>query len=197
MERINLTFDCCNGTSPNAPQHKTALTSDNLASAATMQALTKMIGAGFQDEDWASEGEEVAEEDAVNISLARSELEIMGALGGYVVTRLSCQKKLSCDRCRSELVTSEQGTLLQERQRDGKQLLSASRSLKTFLSTAEAVFRTAMANDSFCVEGQIGLKLRCQILAKVPRLSCCHPESAAAAILTFFKITYPPPMQVA
>ena len=40
------------------------------ASAATMQALTKMIGAGFQDEDWASEGEEVTEEDAVNISLA-------------------------------------------------------------------------------------------------------------------------------
>ena len=54
------------------------------ASAVTMQALTKMIGAGFQDEDWASEGEEVAEEDAVNISLARSELEIMDALGGYV-----------------------------------------------------------------------------------------------------------------
>ena len=53
------------------------------ASATTMQALTKIIGAGFQDEDWASEGEEVAEEDAVNISLAQLELEIMDALGGY------------------------------------------------------------------------------------------------------------------
>ena len=124
-----------------------------------MQVLTKMISAGFQDEDWASEDEEVAEEDAVNISFARSELETMDALGGYVVTRLGRQKKLSCDRCHSELVTSKQGILLHERQRDRKQLLSASHSLKMFLLTAEAVFRTAMANDSFCVEEQVEAKM--------------------------------------
>ena len=126
------------------------------ASAATMKVLTKMIGAGFQDEHWASEGEEVAEEDAVNISLARSELEIMDALGGYVMTRLSRQKKLSCDRCRSELVTSEQGILLQERQRDGKQLLSASRSLKTFFSTQKLCFVQPWPMILFALKSRLG-----------------------------------------
>jgi hypothetical protein len=155
-------------------------------SAVTMRALETVIGAGFRDEDWASEGEEVAEDDAVKVSLTPSELQIVDALGGYVVTRLSYKKKLPCDGCRTDLLSSEQSIILQERQLDGEQLLSASPSLKTFLLTAETLFRRLVAAESFCVEEQLGLKLKHRILAEVSDLECCHPNSAAEAILSLF-----------
>ena len=155
-------------------------------SAVTMWALETVIGAGFRDEDWASEGEEVAEDDAVKVSLTPLELQIVDALGSYVVTRLSYQKKLLCDGCQTDLLSSEQNVVLQEYQLDGEQLLSASPSLKTFLLTAETLFRMLIAAESFCVEEQLGLKLKHRILAEVSDLECCHPNSAAEAILSLF-----------
>ena len=153
------------------------------SSSATMQALSAVLGDGFQDEDWASEGEEVAE-DIPNMT--ESEMQVVKALGGYIITRLHRQEKLTCNGCRDSLLSSEQGILLQERQRDGDQLFSASFSLHQFLLTAEAEFRLAMCDESFCAEEQIGMKLRRHISGKVPQLLCCHPTAAADAVITLF-----------
>lgn len=45
MERANLAFDCCNGTSPNAPEQKAAITTKNmLAKVSVMRASAEWIG---------------------------------------------------------------------------------------------------------------------------------------------------------
>lgn len=162
-----------------------------LESASTMQALSTVLGSGFTDEDWASEGEEVVDDDddddVESCSLADSELQVVTALGGYLITRLSRQKKLTCSCCRSELLSGEQNILLQERQRDvSVSLMSGSPSLNKFVLAAEKEFRSAMSEETFCVAEHIGLRLRQRILKKVPRLQCCHPEAAATIVLGLF-----------
>ena len=163
-------------------QNSSAACSDNGPHAAL-----SCSGVDFCNEDWASEGEEIAELHDCSQGLHSSEEQVIDCLGGYVVTRLARQQKLPCADCRDALLAAHQGIFVQEKQIDGAMLLkSSSPALKDFLLSAEIKFRFLMRPQSFTVKNDIGRKLHEEMLLNTPVLPCCHPTDAANAVLTLY-----------
>lgn len=140
-------------------------------------------------EDFASEDEEDIAEICPDVlqEVTRSEEQVVDMLGGYCVTRLGKQGKLQCQECRQQLLKTQRGILLHERQYKEctkQALFSSSPSLYQFLLHTERKCRewlqTALHSDG------IGALIRKSVWAGVPRLQCCHPAAAGEAILTLY-----------
>ena len=113
--------------------------------------------------------------------LTESEQQVVDRVGGYVISRLGRQDKLRCADCRSALVSTSQGILVQERQHaESMQLSSSSPSLTAFLLHCEHCFRRVTEQLH---TDNIGQQLRRFIVRDAPRLQCCHPAAAAAAAI--------------
>ena len=165
---------------------KACKVSGSHASSSAVHIAKSVLGDGVTDDNWASEGEEIVDVEDSNI-LLDSEHQVVDLLGGYVITRLARQGKLSCADCQSSLLKSEQGILVQKKQYDGcKMLKSSSSNLKDFLVVAEQTFRSKMKSKQFFVSNDIGKALQKDILGSAPALQCCHPEAAANAVITLY-----------
>ena len=135
------------------------------------------------DEKWASEDEDVVGHDHI----LSTENQVVDLLGGYVVTRLRRQGKLSCMDCQLALLSGTQSILLQEKQYDDCMMLqSSSDNLKKFLMFAESIFRSKIKSKSFIIRDEIGKRLRQTIMATAAPLDCCHQEIAADAVLKLY-----------
>ena len=77
-----------------------------------------------------------------------------------------------------------QGILVQERQHQGAMLLSSSSaSLTAFLHHCEGCYERIANHLNM---DNVGQQLRQAIANNTPRLQCCHPADAAAAIIPLF-----------
>lgn len=148
--------------------------------AATATALARsIIGDGVELDD---EGER--SDDEILGTLDESECQVIDRVGGYIVSRLGHQGKLRCIDCRSSLVGTLQSILVQERQHHGTMVLSSSgSSLTDFLHHCESRFRQVTKQLHI---DNIGQQLRQSIAMNAPKLKCCHPVDAAAAIVPLF-----------
>lgn len=108
----------------------------------------RYLGVGVMEEEneWASEdeGDVLDSDDEIDCkAISHAENQVIDCLGGYVVTRLQRQKKLTCIDCCNALVrTTQRSIMVQEKQFESCSLLSSSTPcLRTFLLHAETIVR--------------------------------------------------------
>jgi hypothetical protein len=102
-----------------------------------------------------------------------------------IVTRLGRQRKLTCTDCRTCLLRKTQRILVQDRQYEGAiDLSSSSASLAAYLKHAKSRFRSSTAENLHLPF--IGKRLTASITRGAPSLQCCHPTTAAIAIVKLF-----------
>ena len=119
--------------------------------------------------------------------VSRSEEQVVDMLGGYCVTRLMKQGKLTCQDCCNQLLQARRSILLQERQYKEctkQALFSSSPELYQFLLHTERVCRKHLTT-AMHVEN-IGKNICDDVWRHAPHLLCCHPAEAGAAVLKLY-----------
>ena len=120
-----------------------------------------------------------------NQLLYKSEMQVIGYVGGYIVRKPHYKNVIGCGDCYSALVSDKHSLFVKEKQfsYEGRaQLLTPSQQLFQFLIHVEKTFRGHVA--PLAHHQQVGSTLKNLMKKNVPQLNTCH--NVTDVLLTLF-----------